>query len=237
MPPIWMHDFGMQSGLADTEVEIDVVHQVFEEAFASVFRGEVENDDFNRLVLAARLPATEIVMLRAYAKYLRQIGFPLSQPFIECDAHRASVDRARADRAVQDALRSRARRRRRRRSRRAARARSKRRSAQVDNLSEDRVLRQYLALVMATTRTNFWRRDAAGRPQELRVVQVRSVEGARLAGAEADVRDLRLLAAVRRRASARRQGRARRLALVRPAARISAPRCSAWSRRRWSRTR
>ena len=35
--------------------------------------------------------------------------------------------------------------------------------AQVDNLSEDRVLRQYLALVMATTRTNFWRRDAAGR--------------------------------------------------------------------------
>ncbi|HEX3122823.1 MAG TPA: NAD-glutamate dehydrogenase domain-containing protein, partial [Rhodanobacteraceae bacterium] len=34
---------------------------------------------------------------------------------------------------------------------------------QVDNLSEDRVLRQYLALVTATTRTNFWRQDAAGR--------------------------------------------------------------------------
>src|SRR5208283_1574853 len=33
----------------------------------------------------------------------------------------------------------------------------------VDNLSEDRVLRQYLALIQATTRTNFWRRDAAGR--------------------------------------------------------------------------
>ena len=32
----------------------------------------------------------------------------------------------------------------------------------VDNLSEDRVLRQYLALILATTRTNFWRRDAAG---------------------------------------------------------------------------
>src|SRR5206468_10212493 len=27
---------------------------------------------------------------------------------------------------------------------------------QVDNLSEDRVLRQYLALIMATLRTNFW---------------------------------------------------------------------------------
>ena len=34
---------------------------------------------------------------------------------------------------------------------------------QVDNLSEDRVLRQYLALMLATTRTNFWTRDAEGR--------------------------------------------------------------------------
>ena len=33
----------------------------------------------------------------------------------------------------------------------------------VENLSEDRVLRQYLALILATTRTNFWRRDAAGK--------------------------------------------------------------------------
>ena len=32
----------------------------------------------------------------------------------------------------------------------------------VENLSEDRILRQYLALIQATTRTNFWRRDAAG---------------------------------------------------------------------------
>ena len=30
----------------------------------------------------------------------------------------------------------------------------------VENLNEDRVLRQVLALIQATTRTNFWRRDA-----------------------------------------------------------------------------
>ncbi|MEP6997528.1 MAG: NAD-glutamate dehydrogenase, partial [Betaproteobacteria bacterium] len=162
MPPVWMHDFGMLSGLADTEVEIDALHQIFEQAFGSVFRGEVENDDFNRLVLAARLPAAEIVIIRAYAKYLRQIGFPLSQPFIEATlaahpsvAHGlielfktrfdpelgagAGARSAELVRAIEGAL------------------------AQVDNLSEDRVLRQYLALVMATTRTNFWRRDADGR--------------------------------------------------------------------------
>ncbi|MGH8800390.1 MAG: NAD-glutamate dehydrogenase domain-containing protein, partial [Casimicrobiaceae bacterium] len=161
MAPVWMHDFGLLSAVSDTEVEIDSLHQVFERAFGSIFRGEVENDDFNRLVLAAHLPADEIVIVRAYAKYLRQIGFPLSQPFIEATlAAHAGVARqllelfkARLDpefaagpgtngsdqvRAIEAAL------------------------DQVDNLSEDRVLRQYLALILATTRTNFWCRDATG---------------------------------------------------------------------------
>src|SRR6266550_4318546 len=161
-PPIWMHDLGMQSGIADTEVEIDALHSIFEEAFGRVFVGEVENDDFNRLVLAARLPAQEIVVLRSYAKYLRQIGFPLSQAFIQATlaAHAdtaaelvrlfklrfdpgggAGMGAASAEqvRAVERALEN------------------------VENLSEDRVLRQYLAMILATTRTNFWLRDAADR--------------------------------------------------------------------------
>ena len=204
--------------LADADVEIDALHAVFEDAFGRIFRGEVENDDFNRLVVAARMPAAEIVVLRAYAKYLRQIGFPLSQAFIEGDAGRATP----ASRAIWSRC-----------SRRAsipdggagggargggaACARSRPRSKRVDNLSEDRVLRQYLALILATTRTNFWRRDAEGRAAQLPVVQVRSGEGAGPARAEADVRDLRLLAALRGRAPARRQGRARRPALVGPA--------------------
>src|SRR4030095_12120420 len=64
-------------------IDIVPLHGVFESAFAQIFRGEVENDDFNRLVLAARLPAEEIVILRACAKYLRQIGFALSQTFTQ----------------------------------------------------------------------------------------------------------------------------------------------------------
>ena len=73
----------MMAAGSDTEVEVDSLHQVFEDAFGRIFRGEVESDDFNRLVVAARMPADEIVVLRAYAKYMRQIGFPLSQTFIE----------------------------------------------------------------------------------------------------------------------------------------------------------
>ena len=159
--PIWIHDFGLLSSLGDTEVEVDALHQVFENAFGAVLRGEVENDDFNRLVAAARMPAEEIVVLRAYAKYMRQIGFALSQSFIEATlvAHagiaRQLVElfKLRFDPACGADADTR------------AGAQVKRIEAaleQVDNLSEDRVLRQYLALMQATTRTNFWRRDAAG---------------------------------------------------------------------------
>jgi len=160
--PIWIHDFGLMSTLADAEVEVDALHQVFEDAFGAVLHGEVENDDFNRLVVAARLPADEVVVLRAYAKYMRQIGFALSQTFIEATlAAQSAIARQlvelfklRFDPAgVADADAS-------------AGAKVKDIEAaleQVENLSEDRVLRQYLALILATTRTNFWRRDAAGK--------------------------------------------------------------------------
>jgi glutamate dehydrogenase len=156
--PIWIHDFGLFAG--DGEVEIDAAGPLFEEAFARVFAGEAENDGFNRLVLAARLSADEITVLRAYARYLRQIGFPLSQQFIEhtmaanpviarmlVNLFRLRFDPAGADaeapgaqvNAIEQAL------------------------DRVENLNEDRVLRQYLALLQATSRTNFWRRDADGR--------------------------------------------------------------------------
>jgi glutamate dehydrogenase len=160
-PAVWMHDFGMQSGIADTEIEIDTLHAIFEEAFGRIFVGEVENDDFNRLVLSGRLPAHEIVVLRAYAKYLRQIGFPLSQAFIESTLA-AHADIARALVALfkirfdpEETVGAGA--------KTADRVREIEQALeQVENLSEDRVLRQYLAVILATTRTNFWRRDAAG---------------------------------------------------------------------------
>ncbi len=165
LPTVALHDFGLQSPLSEADLDVDALHAVFEDAFGRIFRGEVESDEFNRLVVAARIPATDIVVLRAYAKYLRQIGFPLSLSFIKTvltthagisrmlvELFRARFDpdggpdadaRAEASRvAIESALDA------------------------VDNLSEDRTLRQYVALILATTRTNFWRRDAAGMPRE-----------------------------------------------------------------------
>ena len=93
MPPVWLHDFGLLSRCRTPTLDIDALHAVFEDAFGRIFRGEVESDDFNRLVVAARFPAAEIVVLRAYAKYLRQIGFALSQAFIEAMLSDASGHR------------------------------------------------------------------------------------------------------------------------------------------------
>lgn len=161
-PPVWIHDFGLLCADAAGELEVDALHEVFEQAFAAVLKGEVENDDFNRLVVAARLPAQQIVVLRAYARYMRQIGFALSQAFVESTlvAH-AGVARglvelflARFDPAGGPDAEDRA---------TAAALNIESALEQVANLSEDRVLRQLLGLILATTRTNFWRRDTAGR--------------------------------------------------------------------------
>ena len=160
--PVWIHDFGLDSGLGDAEIEIDTLRPVFEQAFGAILRGEVDNDDFNRLVLRARLPADRIVILRAYAKYMRQIGFALSQSFIEAtlSAHPqlarslVALFDARFDPQARDGAQARA---------EALVAEIERALEDVENLSEDRVLRQYLGLILATTRTNDGCRDAAGR--------------------------------------------------------------------------
>ncbi len=161
MLAVAMHDFGLVTMRPGADVDVEGLHQVFEEAFGRIFSGEVESDDFNRLVVAARMPVDDIVVLRAYGKYMRQIGFALSQSFIEATlANHAEIARRlvglfRTRMDPDGGLGA------------GARAADEQRAIEValedvENLSEDRVLRQYLALILATTRTNFWRRDAAG---------------------------------------------------------------------------
>ena len=162
MPPIWIHDLGLLAPASQADIDVEILQPVFTDAFRHVFRGEVESDDLNRLVVAAGLSWDEIDILRAYAKYLRQIGFALSQAFIESTlaAHAdlarelVALFRLRFDPAERGPV--------------GVRAAEQLRTIEsaldaVENLSEDRVLRQYLALIQATTRTNFWRRDANGR--------------------------------------------------------------------------
>ncbi|MCX5511794.1 NAD-glutamate dehydrogenase domain-containing protein, partial [Pseudomonas sp. BJa3] len=55
----------------------------FEEAFACIWRGDAENDGFNKLVLGAGLAWRQVALLRGYCKYLLQTGVPFSQSYVE----------------------------------------------------------------------------------------------------------------------------------------------------------
>jgi glutamate dehydrogenase len=87
---------------------------------------------------------------------------------------------------------------------------------------EDRILRRFLNLMKATLRTNYFQPDADG-PKPYLSFKLDPHGDPELPQAAADVRDLRLLAAGRGRAPARRQGGARRLRWS-DRARTSAPR-------------
>ncbi|HSR65286.1 MAG TPA: NAD-glutamate dehydrogenase domain-containing protein, partial [Xanthomonadaceae bacterium] len=77
----WIQDFEVQAARADLDVAN--VGASFADAFAHVWRGQAENDGFNRLVLAAGLTWRQVAMLRAYCKYLLQVGVPFSQAYVE----------------------------------------------------------------------------------------------------------------------------------------------------------
>ncbi|HWX11800.1 MAG TPA: NAD-glutamate dehydrogenase domain-containing protein, partial [Trinickia sp.] len=132
-------------------------------AFACVWGGEIENDDFNRLVLRAEFDAREVSIVRAYAKYLRQVGSTFSDAYIErAVTGNPGVARqllelfvARFDPAGGPA-----------RATRSEELLHEIETAldQVPNLDEDRILRQFLGVITATVRTNYFRRDTHGKP-------------------------------------------------------------------------
>src|SRR5690554_8115213 len=77
----WLHDFDLEHHAA-TEVNLQQMSEPFIEAFKRIWAGEADNDGFNRLVIAANLDRREVATLRAYARYLKQIGFGMSQDYI-----------------------------------------------------------------------------------------------------------------------------------------------------------
>jgi glutamate dehydrogenase len=160
---VWIRDFLLAG--AD-QVEIDLVRsdEAFREAFARVWSGELESDGFNRLVVAAGLHWREVTVLRAYGRYLRQIGSTFGQEYLAATLARnpttarllVDLFAARFDPAAQGEAAERV----------EQIGSALRRSLQrVSNLDEDRILRRFLNLVRATLRTNFFQAAADGGPK------------------------------------------------------------------------
>ena len=159
LPPLHIHDFGLSHGFAN--LNLDSVKAKFDAAFARIWKHDVENDGFNRLTLAATLASDEIMLLRAYAKYLKQTGFTFSQQYIEQTlAKHAAITqqlvllfhtrfdpdhvgtRAADENKIIDAITT--------------------TLDEVANADEDRILRRFLAVMQATLRTNYYQPDKLG---------------------------------------------------------------------------
>ena len=173
-----------------------------QDAFAELVAGTVESDGFNRLVLGAGLTAREVTVVRAYGKYLRQIGFAFSQAYIEDTiashprlvADLVALFHTRFDPATFEGAAG---------DDRAAaasivRARIVEALDAIPSLDDDRICRVFLTLIDATVRTNYYRRPSG------RVVQARSAGDPRAPATPAAARDLGVRAAGRGGAPARR---------------------------------
>ncbi|MGH6962277.1 MAG: NAD-glutamate dehydrogenase domain-containing protein, partial [Dongiaceae bacterium] len=157
---VWIHDFGMFTA-AGREIELGGVREIFHEALARVWSGDMEDDGFNRLVLGAELDWREITILRAYCKYLRQAAIPFSQAYMEATLAGNAAIAALLVKLFRTLFKPAA------GANREGRVKAivtdiERALDGVSNLDEDRILRRFLNVILATQRTNFFKGAKAG---------------------------------------------------------------------------
>ncbi|MEW6633593.1 MAG: NAD-glutamate dehydrogenase, partial [Pseudomonadota bacterium] len=84
---VFIHDMELENSYGKP-IDLTDGGGLFEDAFLSVWRGDVDNDGYNGLAQTAGLWSGEITILRAYGRYLQQAGIPQSQDFIAAALNR-----------------------------------------------------------------------------------------------------------------------------------------------------
>ena len=153
-PSAWILDFGVVLP-AGTIPDYETLNDRFAEAFDACWDGRAESDTFNTLVVTAGMRWREAMIVRAYARYMRQIGSTFGQGYIEqVVLEHAEIARLLTElfaiRFDPDFPHD----------RETAQDRHVGRIGQalelVASLDADRILRQVADLMLATTRTNFY---------------------------------------------------------------------------------
>jgi glutamate dehydrogenase len=155
--PVWIYQFKvrphhtMPEPTDDESVRAATAAR-FADAVTAIWNGRMEIDRFNELVLRAGLTWQQVMVLRAYAKYLRQAGFPYSQAHIESvindNPHttRSLVDLFEALFDPTEGAKE-----------RDAQSAAAAVASDIDaltSLDTDRVLRAFASMIQATLRTN-----------------------------------------------------------------------------------
>lgn len=160
---IWLSDFTL---LTTKPIDITEVTDKFKEAFSMTWSGVAENDRLNSLIVYAGLNWREVSIIRAYTRYVIQIGVRLSQQYIE-DSYTEYAHIVRdlvnlfdvrlnpgcaKDQREQNA--------------KEIRNRIYANLVTVSSLDQDRLLRRLCEAIQATQRTNFYQKDANNQPKE-----------------------------------------------------------------------
>lgn len=155
----WVHDFSLEYSFSET-IDLHESKQQFQEAFKAIWQGNAESDGFNRLLLGARIGWREVALLRAYGRYMKQIGFAFSDAFISDTLCRYPDISNFIVKYFQTRFAS---------TKMNMDTRNKhleKMDAQffemledVDSINEDRIFRRYHELIMATLRTNFFQKE------------------------------------------------------------------------------
>lgn len=169
----WIHVFELKSWEGDA-IDVEKVRSNFLEGFHRIWLGEVENDGFNRLILRANFTWRECELIRAYAKYLRQLQIAFSQAYMEevlaryprichfilqlfeCQFSPESKDSRKEARA--DVLN-----------------RINSLIENVESLDEDRILRKFVNAISASLRTNFYQLQD-GQPKSYMAIKLNCEE-------------------------------------------------------------
>ena len=156
---LWVQDFRVSRGQVHCEHALKDPTQ-FEQAFVQIYQGVAEDDWFNALVLAASLDWRQTSLLRAYSRYLKQLGIRFGQIYIsESLAKHSSIAkmlvelfdaRFNPSQKNRDTVQSKL---------------DEQLIAALDDvtsLDADRILRSIRNLIMATVRCNYYQQDSNG---------------------------------------------------------------------------
>ncbi len=165
-----------------TDIVLTDVKQRLEDTLKQATIGAAENDGFNALVLRAGLTWLQVMILRAYARYLRQLNFPYSEDYLRSTlADNPAIVRnlvsqfeTRFDPSLDEKARVEATER--------LQADIQAMLEDVQSLDQDRILRSFRNVVHATLRTNHYQHDRDGnrRPALALKISSRDVKDAPL---------------------------------------------------------
>ena len=149
----WLYDFTLLY-VDNNSFDPENYRHLFSEAFLAIWYAKADNDPFNKLILGAAIDWRDIAMLRAYAKYMKQIRFGFSHFAIA----KVLLDHSRFVKQIVNLFHARFNPEQQVTLEKQAELEESILTSlnEVSNLNEDRVLRKFVELIMATIRSNYF---------------------------------------------------------------------------------